>query len=45
MDNEQRKSEADEREKVDPRHDERPYDPWEETFKRDFQKQEREFDF
>ncbi|WP_210183661.1 hypothetical protein [Ensifer sp. LC384] len=45
MDNQQRQREPEEREKADPRQDDRPFDPWEEAFKRDFQKHEREFDF
>lgn len=45
MDNQQRQRETEEREKVDQRQDDRPFDPWEQAFKREFQKNERDFEF
>ncbi len=45
MDNHQPQREVEDREKPVPQQDERPFDPWEREFNRDYPKQDREFDF
>lgn len=45
MDNQQQPHQSDEREKVEPKSEQRPFDPWEQAFRRDFQKNERDFEF
>lgn len=45
MDKQEPTRESEERENAAPTQDERHFDPWEQAFKRDFQRQEREFEF
>ncbi|MFK3965662.1 hypothetical protein ACI2KT_18860 [Ensifer adhaerens] len=45
MDNQQKQTEADERKEAEPKSEERRFDPWEQAFSRDFQRQERDFEF
>ncbi|WP_429809865.1 hypothetical protein [Ensifer sp. B1-9] len=43
MDNQQRQDNFKEQEELPP--EERPFDPWEQAFNRDFRKHERDFEF
>lgn len=45
MDNQQHQNEAQERKKTEQKSDEQLFDPWEQAFNCDFQKNEREFEF
>lgn len=45
MDNQQQPRRNEDQQKVEPRSEQRPFDPWEQAFNSDFQKNERNFEY
>lgn len=45
MDNQQHQNETEERKNAEPKSEVRRYDPWEQAFNRDLQKNDRDFEF